>query len=85
VPEIDISTIEGVPIAIISGTQDILTTTDDTKWAMSQLGKSLVHYSEHELGHVSYFTAKDMSYFTQDVMEVMRRYHPIARKASFME
>ena len=53
----------------------MLSTIEDSRWARGALSKTLVHYSEHDLGHRSYFKAKDMSYFTEEVMGLVRRYH----------
>lgn len=70
--------IQGVPIGIIAGTNDMLSTLEDTRWVSELLREdTLVHYSEHELGHLSYFTAKDMSFFEVNVMDLFKKYHPI--------
>lgn len=79
-PTIDISTIDGIPIAIFAGEKDLITKLEDTQWAMAQLTKSLVHYSVHDLGHVSYFIARDMSYFSIDVMDMLFQFMPLHKK-----
>ena len=49
---------------------------DDTRWIMENLSKeTLVHYSEHQLGHLSYFTSKNMEYFSGEVMNLLEEYH----------
>jgi hypothetical protein len=62
-PENDLESIQGVNVGIIAGSSDMLSTLDDTRYVKDKLKKTLVHYSEHPLGHLSYFTAKNMSYF----------------------
>jgi hypothetical protein len=76
-PMIDLTKISGIPVALIAGTKDHLSTVEDTRWAKKQLEKVLVHYKEYELGHLSYFIARDMSYFTKDVIKLLKQYHPI--------
>jgi len=53
------------------GTQDELANTVDNKWAKNQI-KSIVHYGEYDLWHISFFIAKDYSFFTNDVMNLMQ-------------
>jgi hypothetical protein len=62
---------------MIAGSLDHLSTVEDTRWASTKLDKVLIHYQEYELGHLSYFIAKDMTYFTRDVMNLLDRYHPL--------
>ena len=76
-PMIDLTTITGIPIAIIAGAKDRLSTVQDARWAKEKLFKVLVHYKEYELGHLSYFISKDMTYFSKDVMRLLEKYHPI--------
>jgi len=71
VPAIDLKKIRDVPIALISGTKDHLSTVEDTRWALSQMINHVVFYKEYNLGHLSYFIAKDMSYFSTDVMAIL--------------
>jgi hypothetical protein len=59
----NISLIHDMPIVMISGTRDLLTTVADTRWQLSQLNHTIVFYQEYELGHLTYFTHKDMGYF----------------------
>ncbi|CDW76275.1 ab-hydrolase associated lipase region family protein [Stylonychia lemnae] len=76
-PIIDISKISKVPIAMFSGTKDILSDIKSTRWAASQLTKSLVFNREYELGHSSFLVGKDYSFFTKDLMNLMQKYHPV--------
>jgi hypothetical protein len=61
-PVIDLQNINTVPIGMFVGTSDQLATVDDNRWAKTQL-KTLKHYKEYPLGHLSFMIAKDMSYF----------------------
>lgn len=62
----------------------MLSTVADARWQREQLKRSLVFYKECEMGHLSYFTNKDMSYFEVDVMGQLRKYHPL-QKYSFLQ
>ena len=59
----------------MAGTQDNLATVEDTRWAFEKLKQSIVHYEEYDLGHLSFFIAKDMSYFSKDVVGILEKYH----------
>ena len=61
---------------MIAGLRDSVATISDSRWASNQLTKVLVSYSEYELGHMSFLTAKDMSYFSGNVMNVLAKFHP---------
>ena len=75
-PAIDLRNVKNVPIALIAGSKDHLSTVEDTRWALKELSRYVVFYKEYNLGHLSYFISKDMSYFSQDVMSLMHKYHP---------
>lgn len=53
------------------GTKDGLADDIDNQWAYEQMKKDVVFYKEYELSHLSYMVAKDMSYFTEDVMNIL--------------
>jgi len=74
-PIINLQNIKKVPIAMFVGTSDQLATVEDNRWAKTQLS-TLTHYKEYSLGHLSFMIAKDMSYFTTDVMNILHQYHP---------
>ncbi|CDW82246.1 ab-hydrolase associated lipase region family protein [Stylonychia lemnae] len=81
-PIIDLTQIQKVPIALFVGAKDELADNIDNRWAKNQL-QSLIHYSEYSLGHMSFFVAKDASYFTQDVMRLLNQYHPANQTQNF--
>ncbi|CDW78774.1 ab-hydrolase associated lipase region family protein [Stylonychia lemnae] len=74
-PLIDITKISRVPIAMFVGNQDEAADAVDNEWAKTQL-KTLAFYQEYALGHSSFFVAKDFSFFTTDVMNVLEKFHP---------
>jgi hypothetical protein len=71
-PEMDISTIK-TPIAMVYATDDELTR--DSPWIKSQLpAETLVLYKEISGGHSTPLIGKDMSYFSNDVLPVIKKY-----------
>lgn len=73
-PAINLSNISRVPIAMFVGTTDQLATVADNRIAKEHL-KTLAFYKEYALGHMSFLIAKDMHYFTTDVMNILTQYH----------
>jgi len=49
---------------MIVGLDDELADPADAQWAYEQIKSNVVFYKEYSLGHLSFFTAKDFSYFT---------------------
>lgn len=74
-PVINLKNIKSVPIGIFVGKSDMLGTVKDNRWAKTQL-KTLKFYREYDLGHLGFLIGKDMSYFSDDVMNMLNVYHP---------
>ena len=55
---------------MIVGNKDEAADYVDAEWVKSQL-KTLVFYQEYPLGHSSFFVAKDFTFFTKDVMNIL--------------
>lgn len=73
-PDIDISKIHSVPIALMVGKYDTIVPLGDSKWTKEHLNPSVVDfYKEYEYGHVSFVAAKDMSYL-EDVDMLLRKH-----------
>ena len=64
-----------VPTALFSGSLDRLASPEDVAWTKEQIGDNVVFAKEYELDHFSFVIAKDMSYFTNDVMNVINQYN----------
>jgi len=39
--------------------------------------EAVIYYQEYALGHLSFFVAKDMSYWTVDAMQLIEKYQPL--------
>jgi hypothetical protein len=47
----------------------------DVAWTSEQLKKSIIFNHEYYLGHMSFAIAKDMSWFSVDVMAILNHYN----------
>ena len=65
------------PISIFSGSADLIAVPEDTVWTTAQFKDQIVFQKEYKLGHLSFLVAKDMSYFTTDVMAVLNHYNGV--------
>ena len=63
------------PLALVGGKYDKLADVQDVEWLKEQLGDTAVFYQTYELGHESFAIAKDMTWFTKDVMAVLNKYN----------
>jgi hypothetical protein len=59
------------------GTEDELADDIDNEWARDTMVNGVKFYREYDLGHLSFMVAKDMSYLTTDVMNILHQYHPV--------
>ena len=60
-----------VPIGLFVGSEDELADATDNEWLKDQL-KTLIHYKEYTLGHLSFLVANDMSYFMNDAVGIIQ-------------
>lgn len=61
-----------IPTALFVGTYDKLATVADNEWLVTQLNpESLVWHETYPLGHLSFALAKDMSWFSEDVLPLV--------------
>ena len=63
-----------VPTALVVGTYDRLADAKDAEWLHDQIKDKVVFYEEYPLGHVSFVLAKDMTWFTNDVVNLINQY-----------
>lgn len=66
---------------MFEGKADKLADPKDAKWTADTIGKSIVHFEEIEGGHLTFMVAKDMSYWTGNVMKILGEYQPLPKKA----
>ena len=77
---IPLENISTVPIAIFTGTEDPLADLTDSRWIKDTLSSDvLVHYSEVAAGHLTFMVGKDMTYWTEDAMNLLKQYHPLPK------
>jgi len=68
---IPLENITGVPIAMFTGNVDPLADLTDARWTRDTIGDSIVHYEEVDAGHLTFMIGKDMTYFTEGVMDLL--------------
>mmetsp|Transcript_35515 Transcript_35515/g.54332 ORF Transcript_35515/g.54332 Transcript_35515/m.54332 type:complete len:452 (+) Transcript_35515:19-1374(+) len=74
-PEYDLSLLD-FPIAVFSGSKDLLADPKDVAWTVSQFQPDNVVFNhEYYLGHMSFGIAKDMSWFEVDLMAILNHYN----------
>lgn len=74
---IPLENITEVPVAMYTGNVDILADLTDSRWTRDRIGDNVVHYEEIDAGHLTFMVGKDMTYFTEGVMGLLKQYHPV--------
>ncbi len=74
---IPLENIYGVPVAMFTGKEDILADLTDARWTRDRIGDNIVHYEEIEAGHLTFLVGKDMTYWSEGVMSLLKQYHPL--------
>ena len=67
-----------LPISLFVGTADTLATTTDAR-KIRDLFKpsSMHHYEEFKADHLSLLVGKDMTYWTERAMNILKEFHPL--------
>lgn len=65
-----------VPTGLFSGSLDALASPVDVAWTKEQIGDNVVFAQEYLMDHFSFVMAKDMSYFTRDVVNLVQKFNP---------
>jgi len=74
-----------VPTGLFSGAYDRLANPVDVAWLSEQIASSVVYQTEYaEKDHMTFIAGKDMSYFNNDVVTLVKRYNPLP-SASFLQ
>jgi len=77
--EIPINKITKVPIGLFVAKNDLIADLTDCQWIRDSLNQdTLVHYKEYQGGHVSLILGKDMTPFSVDAMDLIKKYNPIS-------
>jgi len=72
-PEVPLKELK-IPVALISGSSDLISTNSDVDWLSSQLGQNVIYNRTFNLGHLSFTLANDMSWFSKDVIDIIAQY-----------
>lgn len=73
-PDYDLKLLK-FPLAVFSGSKDLLADPLDVKWTVAQMKDTIIFDHEYYLGHMSFAIAKDMSFFTVDTMAILNHYN----------
>ena len=64
-------------MAMFAGIHDTIATLDDVRWTRDQMPEqSLVHYEEIPGDHFTFAHGLDMTYFSESVIDLFKKYHP---------
>lgn len=68
-----------MPIALYIAKHDRIIYADDSRDIVKLFGESIVDIREIDGGHIAFMVGKDMSYFKENVMNVIKKYNPIQK------
>ena len=66
-----------IPIALYVGKHDTLVNTENSRWVHKMLYPNIVDYWEVDGGHIQFFLADDVTYWTERAMKLIKRFNPI--------
>ena len=69
---IPLENITKTPVAMFVAKDDILADSIDAEWTKNTIGSAVFHYQTIEGGHLTFQVGKDMSWFTGDVMNIIK-------------
>ena len=73
-----------IPTVLLSGDVDKLSTPADVAWLSEQLGDKVVFQKEYHLDHGGFVLANDMSFFSVDALEQLKKYNPTVGEKDFI-
>ena len=75
-PEYDLSKIKDIPIILIGGEKDKLSTGEDIKWLMNELNDN-VFYSKivENMGHLSFLVGKNFDWFEEVLQIILKDFY----------
>ena len=75
-PEFPIEQID-MPIAIFNGSLDPVVLEPDVNYLIERLGSNVVYHEVIEADHWTFSMAKDMTWFKQNLVDVLKTYNPV--------
>lgn len=75
-PDFPLHRVSKIPIALYSGSQDMLSDPLDVDWLAEQLGTHRVFLRKNfeDKGHMTWIFGKNMSFFTEDILPLLHKY-----------
>ena len=73
-----------IPVGLFVADSDKIGDPTDAQKINAAISEHVVQYKEIPGGHWTFVVGKDMSWFSEDVMGLLTKYHPVsAKKKSF--
>ena len=66
-----------LPTALLSGSLDDMADPADVAWTVEALGDNVVFQKQYKMDHFSFALAKDMSFFSEDVVGLLKQYNKL--------
>lgn len=73
-PDYDLSLLD-FPVAVFSGDTDRLADPKDVAWTVEQIKHTMVFNKEYHMGHLTFAVAKNMTYWNDDLMPLIKEYN----------
>lgn len=70
---------------MVAGDSDILGDIKDAVWTRDQITHEVVYFNVIHGGHLTFMIGKDMSWFTGDVMDLIKQYNPLPKSDEIEE
>ena len=75
-PEYDLSKIKDIPVMLIGGEKDKLSTREDIKWLINELNDNVIYTKIVEnMGHLSFMIGKDFSWFDEVLQIILKKFY----------
>ena len=75
-PEYDLSKIKDIPMMLIGGEKDKLSTREDIRWLKNELKENVIYSKIIEnMGHLSFMVGKDFSWFDEILQILLKNYY----------
>lgn len=76
--DFDLTRIQKVPVAMITGKQDVLGTPKNSAWIQSKI-KSIIHATVIDGYDHNSFVYNQDGFYLKDVLELVQKYNPITK------
>ncbi len=76
-PEYDLKMIKDIPIMLISGDKDKLSTPEDVRWLLNEIKSNVIYFNiVPNMGHISFICGKNIEWFKEPLDIILEEYCP---------